>query len=100
MDRNLDIWFIVVAAAATTAVLLQLGFLVGLLLGIVRVRAKIEEMRAKSSSGSPGTRELMNTARQALDNINLVAKNAAELTERIKPLVDEAAGVSPLTDPG
>jgi hypothetical protein len=94
VSRDFDAWVIFVAAAATLAVLLQLGFVVALLFGMRTLSAKIREMRAKSSSGGPALRDLVTTARQTLDNINRVAKGTAELTERIKPVVEEATEVS------
>ena len=94
MDRDLNVWVIVVAAAATIAVLLQLAFVVGLLFGIRRLSAKMKELRAKSSSRGPALRELLTTAREALENINRAAKNTADITERIKPVVEDAASVS------
>src|SRR5215470_7827693 len=94
MDHDLDVWFIVVAPTASIAVLLQLGFLIGLLFGMRRLSAKIKELRTKSSSGGPAFGELVTTARNALESINRVAKNTADITERIKPVVEEAASVS------
>ena len=94
MSRDFDAWVIFVAAAATLAVLLQLGFVVALLFGIRTLSAKIREMRAKSGSGGPALRDLVTTARDTLDHINRVAKDTAELTERIKPVVQQAADVS------
>lgn len=94
MDHDLDIWCLIVAAAATLAVLLQLGLVIALFFGTRRFRTKLSAMRAESSSGTLPLLDLVSTARQALENINRVAKNTAELTERIKPVVVEATDVS------
>jgi methyl-accepting chemotaxis protein len=94
MDHHLEVWVTVVAAAATLAVLIQLGFLVALLFGMQRLRAKIKETQAAASSRGPNLRELATTAKETLDSINRVARNTAELTERIKTVADDASEVS------
>ena len=94
MERDLDVWFVVVAAAATMAVLLQLGFLLALFFALRRVSAKIKEIRATSGVRALALRDLVITAHEAVNNINRIAKNTADLTERIEPVVEEAAGVS------
>ena len=94
MERDLDAWFIVIAAAATLAVLVQLGFLVALFFAIRRLSAKIKEIRATSGVRVHALRDLALTAHEAVNNINRAAKNTADLTERIKPVVEDAASVS------
>jgi len=94
MDRDLDIGVMVVAAASTAAVLIQLGFLLALFLGIRRLHAKMESIRSTASATGPGLQEWVATLREALVAVNRLAKNAADLTEHIKPVVDEAVGVS------
>ena len=94
MDRDLDIWVIVVAAASTAAVLIQFGFLLALFWGIRRLHVKIKGIRSTASASGSGLQEWVTTLREASVAINRVAKNTADLTERIKPVVDEAVGVS------
>ena len=76
------------------SVTIQLGILLGLFLGVRRLRAKVKEILAASSSKRPSLAELAATAREALETINRVAKNTVEIIERIKPLVNEATSVS------
>jgi hypothetical protein len=93
MDRDLDIWVVVVAAASTAAVLIQFGFLLALFLGIRRLRVKMKGIRSTASASGSGVQEWVTTLREASVAINRVAKNTVDLTERIKPVVDEAVGV-------
>ena len=94
MDRDLQMWLIVLATATALSVTIELGILLGLFLGVRRVRAKIKEVLAASSSKGPSLAELAASAREALETINRVAKDTAEIIEGIKPLVNEATSVS------
>src|SRR5712692_1198373 len=94
MDRDLQIWFIVFAAATSVCALIQLSILVGLFLGVRRLRAKLQEIQAMSLSQESTLREMAMNAREALTHLRLVAQNTAEVSERIKSVTNEAAEVS------
>jgi hypothetical protein len=90
MDRDVQIWLIVLAAATALSVMIQVGSLVGLYLGIRRLRAKIETICAAATKG-PSLPEIATNAREALESANRAARNTAEIIERIKPLVNETS---------
>jgi phage tail tape-measure protein len=90
MDREVQIWLIVLAAATAQSVTIQVGSLVGLYLGIRRLRAKIETICAAVTKG-PSLPEIATSAQEALESANRVARNTAELIERIKPVVNETS---------
>src|SRR5438034_11111446 len=94
MERDVQIWLIVFAAATALSVTIRLGIVLGLFLGGRRVRAKIKEVLAASSSKGPSLAEIAASARETLETINRVAKNTAEIIEGVKPLVNEATSVS------
>ncbi len=94
MDRGLQIWFIIFAAATTVAAVMQLGVLVVILLGMRRLGAKLKQIRGSANPQGRSLHEIATTVQEALHSLNHAAKNVAELTERIKPIVDEAAGAS------
>lgn len=94
MNRDLDIWVIVVAGAATLTVMIQLGFFVALFFGIRRLSTHIKSIRTGAGSHLAAFQDLVAALRQASVDISRVAKDTADLTERLKPVVDEFSGVS------
>src|SRR6266542_3307938 len=94
MDRDVQMWLIVLAAATALSVTIQLAVLLGLLIFARRVRAKLKSFLASSSSKGPSLSEVAASAQQALDTINRLAQNLTDLIERIRPVVDQAATVS------
>ncbi len=94
MDRDLQVWLIVLMAVMAISVTIQLGILAALFLGVLRATAKIREVYAISKSRGAGLPEMATRAVETMEAINRVAKDTAEVAERIKPALDEAAGLS------
>ena len=74
MDRDLDVWFIVIAEASVVAILLQLAFLVALSFAIRHLSGKIKEIHATSGLHGAALRDLVISAREAVNSVNRVGE--------------------------
>ena len=91
MDRDLQIWFIVFVAATAISVTLQLIQLVALCYVARRLQAKVKEIEQRVQSQGSLLQEYRTTAHEILDALKRSVDNAAEVSERIKGIVNEAA---------
>ena len=82
MDRDLQIWLIVVSVALIASVAIQL-FIIGRLLVLVRF-----------SLGRHNLHEIVDKAFDALDRVDRTTEAANQLLEQIRPTVDQVAGIS------
>jgi hypothetical protein len=94
MDRNIQTWFMVLVVATTVSVVIQISLGVVVLWGLNRLRAKSKEIEAIGCSHGITASEIAIVLRETLGSLQRVANNAADLSERIKSTVDEAAEVS------
>ena len=93
MDRNLQIWFMVLVVATTVSVAMQVGILVAVVYGLRRLHAKIKEIEAMVRSHASMIGEMSTDIRETVRSIKSVTNNVAELSVRIKSTVDETADV-------
>ncbi len=94
MDRDLRIWFIVFVAATVVSVTLQLIHLVALCYVARRLQAKVKEIEQRAQSQGSLLQEYRTTAHEILGALKRSVDNAAEVSERIKGIVNEAAQTS------
>jgi methyl-accepting chemotaxis protein len=93
MDRNLQIWFMVLVVVTTVSVAMQVGILVAVVYGLGRLRAKIKEIEAMIRSHASMIGELSANIRETVRSIKSVTNNVAEFSARIKGTVDETVEV-------
>ena len=94
MERDLQIWFIVFVVATALSATLQLVQLV--VLGFVarRLQAKLKEIERQTQAEGSLLDQYRTAAREFVDTVKRSAENVAEVSERIKGIVNEAAEAS------
>ena len=94
MGLDTQFWFIVFVCATAISVTIQLILLAALCYIVWRFHAKVKEIERKAQSQCSVLQEYGNTIRELLALFTRTVNNAAEITERMKGLVGEAAEVS------
>src|SRR6185503_5597759 len=84
-------WFIVFVVATVVSVTIQLIHLVALCYVARRLQAKLKEFELRAQSQVSLVQEYRTTTHEILDALKRSVDNAAEVSERVKGIVNEAA---------